>query len=89
MNGRFRARRLMHKYNNTFPEDATVESLTAQRFELLKEMLGKVGEDSFIEPPFCVDYGCNIIVGDKFYANFGYVNSLYSVNSNQKLIELH
>lgn len=71
MDGRFLARRVMHKYNNTFPDDATVHSLTAHREAVLHGILGKVGSDVFIEPPFNVDYGCNIMLGDKFYANFG------------------
>ena len=69
--GRFRARRLLHKYNNYFPDDATLESLTADRETMLRSILGHVGNGIFIEPPFNVDYGCNISVGDRFYANFG------------------
>lgn len=33
-------------------------------------MIGKLGADVYIEPPFQIDYGCNIILGDRFYANF-------------------
>lgn len=29
-----------------------------------------MGETTYIEPPFFVDYGCNIAVGRNFYANF-------------------
>lgn len=70
VNGRFRARRLMSKYNTHFPDDATVESLFVERRELLKQMFGKVGKDAYIEPPLNIDYGCNISVGDSFYSNF-------------------
>jgi hypothetical protein len=35
-------------------------------------MLGRVGKGTFIEPPFNPDYGCNVIVGENFFANFGY-----------------
>jgi acetyltransferase-like isoleucine patch superfamily enzyme len=31
------------------------------------------GKEPFFEPPFHVDYGYNIKVGEVFYANFGYV----------------
>lgn len=62
----------MHKYNNYFPDDATPESLTADREKLLKEHFGKVGEGVFIEPPVNIDYGCNISLGDNFYSNFKY-----------------
>ncbi|KAH8819185.1 maltose acetyltransferase-domain-containing protein, partial [Xylogone sp. PMI_703] len=50
--GRFRARQFMHKYNHYFPEDATPESLVADREQMLKGIFGKVGEDVFIEPPY-------------------------------------
>lgn len=71
--GRFRARRLMHKYNNTFPDDATPDSLVADRRVLLKQMMGSIGDDAFIEPPVNIDYGCNISIGKSFYSNFNLV----------------
>ncbi|KAK0386446.1 hypothetical protein NLU13_6282 [Sarocladium strictum] len=71
--GRFRARKLMHKYNNTFPDDATPESLVADREALLKQIMGSVGENPFIEPPLNIDYGCNISIGKNFYSNFNLV----------------
>lgn len=70
---RFKARRWCHEYNNTFPEepDANFDSLAKQRLEKLKDILGHVeGDEVFIEPPFRVDYGCNISVGERFYSNF-------------------
>lgn len=73
MNGRFRARKLMDKYNKYFPEDATFESLAEDREVMLKELMGRVGKDIFMEPPVYVDYGCNISIGERFYANFKYV----------------
>jgi maltose O-acetyltransferase len=36
----------------------------------LNEILGKMGEGSWIEPPFYCDYGFNISVGKDFYMNF-------------------
>lgn len=62
---------MMNKYNTYFPDDATPESLEGDRVEMLKNMLGHVGEGTFIEPPFSIDYGCNISIGERFYANFG------------------
>lgn len=62
----------MHKYNTTFPEDATAQTLEKFRLDVLGEIMGKVGKGSFIEPPLNVDYGCNIIVGENFYSNFKY-----------------
>lgn len=34
-----------------------------------RELLGKAGENVFINPPLYVDYGFNIEVGENFYAN--------------------
>ncbi|PHH91488.1 hypothetical protein CDD83_271 [Cordyceps sp. RAO-2017] len=73
VNGRFRARKLMHRYNSHFPEDATPESLVADREEMLRQMFGKVGKTPFIEPPLNIDYGCNITIGHTFYSNFNLV----------------
>lgn len=60
----------MHKYNTHFPDDATPESLTRDREEMLNGILGKLGQNAFIEPPISIDYGCNIKIGDNFYSNF-------------------
>lgn len=38
--------------------------------ELLKKLLGKTGENIFIEAPFHCDYGWNIEVGENFFANY-------------------
>lgn len=38
--------------------------------ELIKDILGKTGENVFIEQPFHCDYGKNIEVGNNFYANY-------------------
>ena len=77
VNGRFQARRLMHKYNTYFPDDATAQSLVDEREEMLKSMFGHVGKSPFIEPPLNIDYGCNIAIGDSFYSNFKYARHLY------------
>ncbi|KAK6517629.1 hypothetical protein TWF281_004276 [Arthrobotrys megalospora] len=71
--GRFRARKLVHRYNNHFPQDATRDSLTDEREVMLRQMFGAVGKHPFVEPPINIDYGCNIIIGDNFYSNFGLV----------------
>ncbi|KAI9734857.1 MAG: hypothetical protein M1834_001937 [Cirrosporium novae-zelandiae] len=73
LEGRHRARRIVAKYNNYFPDDSTPASLTADRENMLKGLVGKLGPGSFIDPPFHVDYGCNISLGDRFYANFNLV----------------
>ena len=40
----------------------------AERLALLRSLLAACGEDIVIEPPFFVDYGCNMRVGKAFYA---------------------
>jgi maltose O-acetyltransferase len=40
---------------------------------LLEELLGSVGPEAVIEPPFHCDYGFNVSVGERFYANVGCV----------------
>lgn len=68
--GRFRARKFMHKYNSYFPDDATPESLSADREEMLRRICGRVGKGTLVEPPVNFDYGCNISFGEGFYSNF-------------------
>lgn len=41
------------------------------RRRLLEELLGAVGEGTEIRPPFYVDYGSNVRVGARTFANFG------------------
>ncbi len=52
-----------YRYNQQNPNDA--ETLRA----MLAEILGSMGRDVVITPPFWCDYGYNIAVGDKFYSN--------------------
>lgn len=59
-----RAKQLVQTINN-WPEDR-VEG----RMDLFRELLGSLGEDSWIEPPFRADFGCNTYIGKCFYANY-------------------
>ncbi|MNR87399.1 Maltose O-acetyltransferase [compost metagenome] len=61
---RKRARRLTRLYNQTTEEQST------EREDLLRELLGSVGNRIEIEPPFRCDYGSNIDAGDGLYMNF-------------------
>ena len=54
-------------YNNIPPSH--IEERTA----LLKELLGKTGEELTVHSPFWCDYGYNIEVGENFFANHGCV----------------
>jgi maltose O-acetyltransferase len=61
---RIRCRRLLRTWLAHDPADA------AAGRDLLAALFGQVGEGSFVEPPFWCDYGTNIHVGARFYANF-------------------
>lgn len=43
------------------------------RGQILRELLGAIGELTFIEPPFRCDYGYNIRIGARSFVNFGAV----------------
>lgn len=47
-------------------------TLTKERNRKLQEILGKCDEDTFINQPFFCDYGKNIRVGKRFFANFNW-----------------
>ena len=55
------------EYNNTSPDKRT------ERKELIRKIVGKIGEEFNIESPFQCDYGYNIIMGDNFYSNHNLV----------------
>ncbi len=40
---------------------------------LIRQMMGRVGNNVWIEPPLHVAYGSQISIGDNFYANFNLV----------------
>jgi acetyltransferase-like isoleucine patch superfamily enzyme len=73
---KFKARTFAHKFNTWFPDASIKPSegfdvLASERLKMLKSIIGHVGDDEiFIEPPFNIDYGCNISLGKRFYANF-------------------
>lgn len=60
-----RAQQLMAAYN------ATAAQETIQRRELLVELLGAVGEGTEIRSPFRVDYGSQLTIGARCFANYG------------------
>ena len=64
---RERAKELLYDYNRLRP------SQYAEKTDLLRSLLGKVGNQVIIEPPFNCDYGYNIEVGENFYANVNLV----------------
>ncbi len=61
---RSKARHWMRRLAASNPDDKSA------RHRIIREGFGAVGSNPWIEPPFAVDYGWNISVGDDFYANF-------------------
>ena len=56
---------IIHEYNALKP------SQTLRRFQILKDLLGYVADDEIIvNQPFYCDYGKQIRVGKRFFANF-------------------
>lgn len=55
---------LCQQYNQLLPTDF------AARNEMLQQMLGQADADTFINQPFYCDYGKQIRVGKRFFANF-------------------
>jgi maltose O-acetyltransferase len=62
---RMRARQLTRRYNQSREDEGDL------RLALLRELIGSLGEQAIIEPPFHCDYGENITIGDNFFMNFG------------------
>jgi maltose O-acetyltransferase len=62
---RRRCRTLLHEINAQPDED--------ERHALFRELLGRIGDGSFIQPPFACDYGSNISIGERASINFNTV----------------
>lgn len=56
-----------YAYNQLNPNDREAHQ------KILKELLGKMNENTIITPPFWCDYGYKIFVGDYFYSNHNLV----------------
>lgn len=55
------------RYNQLSPNDGDAQH------DILEHLLGGMGEEVIITPPFWCDYGYNITVGDRFYSNHNMV----------------
>ena len=62
-----RAAELMKEFNESSPSDA------ATRRRILVELLGSLGDNTEIRPPFYCDYGYHTHVGARTFVNFGLV----------------
>lgn len=64
---RMRAHKLCRQYNE-LPPDAE-----EARDRVRMELLGGFKQYAYMEPPVQFDYGCNLFVGENFYANYNLV----------------
>lgn len=60
----------LHAKNIVRAFNQTTELELEKRTQLLKKLFNKTGKNLYIEPPFRCDYGCNIKLGNNFYANY-------------------
>jgi maltose O-acetyltransferase len=60
-----RAEALTKEYNESSPFDP------ARRMRILGDLLGSIGEQTEIRPPFYCDYGFHIHIGARTFVNFG------------------
>ncbi|MCC8016730.1 MAG: sugar O-acetyltransferase [Clostridiales bacterium] len=56
-----------HQYNQLSPNDKKAQN------KILNELIGKMGNNVVVTPPFWCDYGYNITFGDYFYSNHNLV----------------
>jgi maltose O-acetyltransferase len=64
---RMQARILIKKLNDSGPDELRI------RQQIFEKLLGKIGKNFWIEPPFYCDYGYNIETGDDVFFNFNCV----------------
>lgn len=57
------AKELLFDFNSARPTEFSKKN------DILKKLFGKTPKSFYIEPPFYCDYGYNIEIGNKFYAN--------------------
>lgn len=59
-------RRALWRFNNLDPADI------AGQQKILRSLFGSCGENLHVNQPFRCDYGCNIHIGERFFANFNF-----------------
>ena len=64
---RLENKRKIYQYNTLQPDAFEKQDM------LIKQILGKTGDNIHIEAPFHCDYGYNIEVGENFYANYNLI----------------
>jgi hypothetical protein len=59
-------------YNNLDVKAVSSDQIARVRLDLLRKLVGKVGDGVFVEPPFLPDYGCNVSIGSDTFINWKY-----------------
>ena len=62
---RLRCRSLLRSFNAE-PEEEP-------RLAVLRDLLGRIGDRTSVQPPFACDYGYNVQIGDHVFINFNAV----------------
>ena len=55
---------LLYNFNHTRPNEQK------RRDTILRKVFAEMGENCYVEPPLYANWGCNVHVGNNFYANF-------------------
>ena len=63
---KLKAHRLSQQFNNLFEEDAE------ERARILRDMLGEIGEGTFMLGPIRFHYGCHTSIGSHCFMNFNF-----------------
>lgn len=61
---KLRAHKLSQEYSNTQEDE------TEKRSAILKELVGSLGQGSFIQGPIFFHYGSHITIGERFFGNY-------------------
>ncbi|RAH79662.1 trimeric LpxA-like protein [Aspergillus japonicus CBS 114.51] len=67
---RHRCRGLARAFNDLDTMTIPSSQIFETRLALLRQLVGKVGEGTFIEPPFKPDYGCNVVIGSHCFIDW-------------------
>jgi maltose O-acetyltransferase len=59
-----KAQQCLHAFNSSLPEERE------KRDEIIRALLGSVGQKFEIKPPFRCDYGCHIFAKENLYINY-------------------
>ncbi|KAL1953860.1 hypothetical protein VTO42DRAFT_2084 [Malbranchea cinnamomea] len=67
---RHRCRGRAADFNSVDTKKVPYDKIAEVRMSLLRELVGRVGNNTFIEPPFMPDYGCNTVIGNDVFINW-------------------